>query len=44
VAVIAGENEFGKDVVQLKDLSAKAARDVPISKLVTAVKETLDGT
>jgi histidyl-tRNA synthetase len=43
VAVIAGENEFGKDVVQLKDLSAKAARDVPISKLVTAVKETLDG-
>ena len=44
VAVIAGENEFGKEVVQLKDLSAKAARDVPISKLVTAVKETLDGT
>jgi histidyl-tRNA synthetase len=44
VAVIAGENEFGKDVVQLKDLSAKSARDVPISKLVTAVKETLDGT
>jgi histidyl-tRNA synthetase len=44
VAVIAGENEFGKDVVQLKDLSAKAARDVPISELVTAVKETLDGT
>ena len=44
VAVIAGENEFGKDVVQLKDLSAKAARDVPISKLVAAVKETLDGT
>ena len=44
VAVIAGENEFGKDLVQLKDLSAKAARDVPISQLVAAVKETLDGT
>ncbi len=44
VAVIAGDNEFGKDVVQLKDLSAKAARDVPISQLVAAVKETLDGT
>jgi histidyl-tRNA synthetase len=44
VAVIAGEDEFGKDVVQLKDLSAKAAREVPISQLVAAVKETLDGT
>ncbi|MGH8741084.1 MAG: histidine--tRNA ligase [Burkholderiales bacterium] len=44
LAVIAGENEFGKDLVQLKDLSAKAAREVPISKLVAAAKETLDGT
>ena len=44
VAVIAGENEFAKDMVQVKNLSAKTAREHPLDRLVTAVKETLDGT
>ncbi|MGQ0544513.1 MAG: histidine--tRNA ligase [Betaproteobacteria bacterium] len=44
LAVIAGDNEFGRNVVQLKDLSAKTPRDVPIAGMVAAVKETLDGT
>ena len=44
VAVIAGENEFAKGVVQVKNLSAKTASDYPLDRLVTAVKETLDGT
>jgi len=44
VAVIAGENEFAKGVVQVKNLSAKTASDYPLGRLVTAVKETLDGT
>ena len=34
VALIAGENEFAKDAVQVKDLAAKSARDVPIGELV----------
>jgi histidyl-tRNA synthetase len=41
VAIIAGENEFAKDVVQIKNLSAKTARDIPIKDIVLAVKETL---
>jgi histidyl-tRNA synthetase len=44
VALIAGENEFGRNVVQLKNLSTKAARDVPIAGIVAAAKEILDGT
>lgn len=44
VAVIAGENEFAKGVVQVKNLSAKTASDTPLDRLVAAVKETLDGT
>jgi histidyl-tRNA synthetase len=43
VALIAGENEFGRDLVQVKNLSAKTAREHPIEQLVTAVKETLHG-
>ena len=43
IAVIAGENEFGRNLVQVKNLSAKTARDHPIEQLVTAVKETLHG-
>ena len=43
VAIIAGETEFGRGTVQVKDLSAKTARDVALDRLVTAVKETLDG-
>jgi histidyl-tRNA synthetase len=41
IAIIAGENEFAKDVVQLKQLSTKTARDVAVSELVRAVKENL---
>jgi histidyl-tRNA synthetase len=40
LAVIAGENEFAKNVVQLKDLSSKTARDVRLDELVQAVKES----
>lgn len=41
IALIAGENEFTKDAVQLKNLAAKSARDVPIGELVQAVQTTL---
>jgi histidyl-tRNA synthetase len=41
VALIAGENEFSRDVVQVKDLAAKSARDVSMSEVIQAVKETL---
>jgi histidyl-tRNA synthetase len=41
VALIAGENEFAKDAVQVKDLGAKSARDVPIGELVASVQTTL---
>jgi histidyl-tRNA synthetase len=41
VAVIAGENEFGKNVVQIKDLSAKTARDIALAEVVAAVQTTL---
>ena len=41
VAIIAGENEFAKDVVQVKDLSAKSARDVAFGEIVPAVQTVL---
>jgi histidyl-tRNA synthetase len=41
VALIAGENEFTKDLVQVKNLAAKSARDVPLAELVQAVQTTL---
>jgi len=41
VALIAGENEFGKNVIQIKNLSTKTARDVPMNDVVLAVKESL---
>jgi histidyl-tRNA synthetase len=41
LAVIAGENEFAKNVVQLKDLSSKTARDVRLDEVVHAVKESI---
>jgi len=41
VAIIAGENEFAKQVVQIKNLSTKTARDVPMNDVVLAVKESL---
>ena len=41
VALIAGENEFAKDAVQLKNLAAKTARDVQLGEMVQAVQTTL---
>jgi histidyl-tRNA synthetase len=41
VALIAGGNEFAKDVVQIKHLSTKTARDVALSALVPSVQTTL---
>src|SRR6185369_10921544 len=41
IALIAGENEFAKDMVQVKNLAAKSARDVPLAELVQAVQTTL---
>jgi histidyl-tRNA synthetase len=41
IALIAGENEFAKDTVQVKNLAAKSARDVPLGELVQAVQSTL---
>ena len=41
IALIAGENEFAKDTVQLKNLAAKSARDVPLAEVVQAVQTTL---
>jgi histidyl-tRNA synthetase len=41
VALIAGETEFGKNVVQVKNLAAKTAADHPIDRLVACVRDTL---
>jgi histidyl-tRNA synthetase len=41
IAIIAGENEIAKDVVQMKHLSSKTARDVPMNHIVNAAKEIL---
>jgi len=41
VALIAGENEFAKGTVQVKNLAAKSARDVPAGEVLAAVRETL---
>ncbi|HLB83434.1 MAG TPA: His/Gly/Thr/Pro-type tRNA ligase C-terminal domain-containing protein, partial [Steroidobacteraceae bacterium] len=41
IALIAGENEFAKDTVQLKNLATKSARDVPLAEVVQAVQTTL---
>jgi histidyl-tRNA synthetase len=41
VALIAGENEFAANTVQVKNLAAKSARDVLFADVVTAVQNTL---
>ena len=41
IALIAGENEFAKDAVQLKNLYSKTARDVQLGEMVQAVQTTL---
>ena len=43
VAVIAGEDEFARNMVQVKNLLSKTARDHPLEEVVAAVKETLYG-
>ena len=41
LAIIAGENEFGRDIVQIKNLTTKTPRDVPVSGIVSAVIQEL---
>ena len=41
VAIIAGETELAKNVVQIKDLATKTPRDVRLEDVVAAVKENL---
>jgi histidyl-tRNA synthetase len=41
VALIAGETEFAKQVVQVKDLAARSAADHPLGELVAAVQVIL---
>jgi histidyl-tRNA synthetase len=41
IAVIAGENEFAKNAVQVKDLAAKSARDVALADIVSSVQSIL---
>jgi histidyl-tRNA synthetase len=41
LALIAGETEFAKNVVQIKNLATKTARDVSVEDVVAAVRETL---
>jgi histidyl-tRNA synthetase len=41
IALIAGENEFEANTVQVKNLAAKSARDVLLAEVVTAVQNTL---
>ncbi len=38
VALIAGETEFARQVVQVKNLAARTAADHPLGELVTAVR------
>ena len=41
VALIAGETEFAKQVVQVKNLAARTAVDSPLAELVATVRNTL---
>jgi len=41
IAIIAGENEFARDMVQIKNLSTKTPRDVPMTDVVTATRQDL---
>jgi histidyl-tRNA synthetase len=42
VALIAGETEFARQVVQVKDLATRAAADCPLGELVCAVRLLLE--
>ena len=41
IAIIAGENEFSRNVVQIKNLSTKTPRDVQMTDVVSAAKQEL---
>jgi histidyl-tRNA synthetase len=41
VALIAGDDEFAKNAVQVKDLAAKSARDVALAELVPSIQSML---
>jgi histidyl-tRNA synthetase len=41
VAIIAGENEFSRNMVQIKNLSTKTPRDVPMTDVVSAARQEL---
>jgi histidyl-tRNA synthetase len=41
VAIIAGENEFARDAVQIKNLSTKSATDVAFGEIVASVQTAL---
>ncbi|HEX5769058.1 MAG TPA: histidine--tRNA ligase [Burkholderiales bacterium] len=41
IAIIAGENEFAKNAVQIKNLSTKTPRDVPMTDVVAAARQDL---
>jgi histidyl-tRNA synthetase len=41
IAIIAGENEFAGNRVQIKNLSTKTPRDVPMTDVVAATKQEL---
>jgi histidyl-tRNA synthetase len=41
LAVVAGENEFGRDAVQLKDLRSHAQAEVALARLAEAVRAAL---
>jgi histidyl-tRNA synthetase len=41
IAIIAGENEFARNMVQIKNLSTKTPRDVPMTDVVSATRQDL---
>jgi histidyl-tRNA synthetase len=41
IAIIAGENEFARNVVQIKNLSTKTPRDVAMTDVVAAARQDL---
>jgi histidyl-tRNA synthetase len=44
VALIAGEDEFGRNAVQVKTLATQASSEHPLAELVHAVRQVLSGT
>jgi histidyl-tRNA synthetase len=41
LAIVAGENEFGRDAVQVKNLRTQAPAEVPLARFVEAVRNAL---